>query len=130
MIKNTHKIWIFIAISGALAVIMGAMSAHMLQDVLIEKDIARIQTAATYQMYHTLVLMILSVYHQYNPLKIISQSCALFAIGIILFSGSLYLYSFSHIHNLVFITPIGGLLLILAWLSLIRLAVIGIRSKQ
>ncbi len=43
------KIWIFIALSGALAVAIGAMSAHLLKDVLEAKDIARLQTAATYQ---------------------------------------------------------------------------------
>ncbi|RUM79294.1 MAG: DUF423 domain-containing protein, partial [Candidatus Thioglobus sp.] len=46
----------------------------------------------------------------------------IFAIGIVLFSGSLYLYTFSKIHAMVFITPIGGMLFILGWLSLLRLA--------
>ena len=115
------KIWIFIAFSGALAVVMGAMSAHMLKDVLEAKDISRIQTAATYQMYHTLLIAILAGYYQYKPLKAIQQSAWIFVLGIILFSGSLYLYSFSKIHTLMFITPIGGLLLILGWLSLARL---------
>jgi len=115
------KIWIFIALSGALAVIMGAMSAHMLKDMLEVKDIARIQTAATYQMYHTLIIAMLAVYYQYKPLKAIHQSAWIFALGIILFSGSLYLYTFTKIHTLVFITPIGGMFLILGWLSLVRL---------
>ena len=117
------KIWIFIAISGALAVSMGAMSAHMLKDMLVPLDIARIQTAATYQMYHTLIIAVLAVYQQHNPLKAINQSQWLFGLGIVFFSGSLYLYTFSKIHPLVFITPIGGLLFILGWLSLVRLAI-------
>ncbi len=116
------KIWIFIALSGALAVIMGAMSAHMLKDILEVKDIAKIQTAATYQMYHTLIIAVLTVYYQYKPRKVIQQSAWIFVLGIILFSGSLYLYTFSKIHMLVFITPVGGVLLILGWLSLIRLS--------
>lgn len=115
------KIWIFIALSGALAVVIGAMSAHMLKDILSVKDIARLQTAATYQMYHTLIMAILAVYYQFRSLRAIKNSCWIFAIGIVLFSGSLYLYTFSKIHVLVFITPIGGLLLIVGWLSLIRL---------
>lgn len=114
--------WIFIAISGALAVVMGAMSAHILKDVLDVKDIARIQTAATYQMYHTLIIAILAVYYQFKPLKALKSSSWIFTIGIVLFSGSLYLYTFSKIHALVFITPIGGLLFIVGWISLIRLA--------
>ena len=116
------KIWIFIALSGALAVIMGAMSAHMLKDFLAVKDITRIQTAATYQMYHTLILTILAVYYHYRSSKVIKQSCWIFIVGIVLFSGSLYIYTFSKVHALVFITPVGGVLLILGWLSLIRLA--------
>ncbi|MBT4122500.1 MAG: DUF423 domain-containing protein [Candidatus Ruthia sp.] len=116
------KFWIFISISGALAVVMGAMSAHMLKDMLVAKDIARIQTAATYQMYHTLIIAALAVYYQYNPMQVIKQSSWMFAVGIVLFSGSLYLYTFSKIHAMVFITPIGGMLFILGWLSLLRLA--------
>ena len=94
----------------------------MLKDVLEAKDISRIQTAATYQMYHTLLIAILAVYYQYKPLKAIQQSAWVFVFGIVLFSGSLYLYTFTKIHTLVFITPIGGMLLILGWLSLVRLA--------
>ncbi len=116
------KIWIFIALSGALSVIMGAMSAHMLKDILEAKDIARIQTAATYQMYHTLLIAMLAVYYRYNQHKAAQQSAWVFVFGIVLFSGSLYLYTFTKIHALVFITPVGGMLLILGWLSLARLA--------
>ena len=116
------KIWIFIALSGAIAVAMGAMSAHMLKDVLEAKGIERLQTAATYQIYHTLIIAMLAVYYQYKPSQAIKQSSWIFAIGIVLFSGSLYLYTFSKIHAMVFITPIGGMLFILGWLSLLRLA--------
>ncbi len=116
------KIWIFIALSGALAVAIGAMSAHLLKDMLEAKDITRLQTAAAYQMYHTLIIAILAVYYQYKPSQAIKQSSWIFAIGVVLFSGSLYLYTFSKIHAMVFITPIGGMLFILGWLSLLRLA--------
>ena len=115
------KIWIFIAFSGALAVIMGAMSAHMLKDILEVKDIDRIQTAATYQIYHTLLIAMLAVYYRYNQHKAIQQSVWVFVSGIVLFSGSLYLYTLTKIQTLVFVTPIGGILLILGWLSLVRL---------
>ena len=115
------KIWIFISISGAIAVVMGALSAHLLKGILAADDISRIQTAATYQIYHTLALLVLVVYYQFNPLKHLSSSIWLFVLGIVLFSGSLYAYSFSHIHGLVYLTPVGGVLLIVAWLSLLRL---------
>ena len=115
------KIWVFVAISGALTIIMGALSAHLFKGLLTNADVIRIQTAATYQMYHTLVLLILAVYHSSSAISAIQQSCWLFAMGIVLFSGSLYVYTFSDIQLLVFVTPIGGLLLILGWLSLIKL---------
>ena len=115
------KIWIFISISGAIAVVMGALSAHLLKGILAADDISRIQTAATYQIYHTLALLVLLIYYQINPLKQIKSSIWLFVLGIVLFSGSLYAYSFSHIHSLVYLTPVGGVLLIVAWLSLLRL---------
>ena len=115
------KVWIFIALSGALAVVMGALSAHLLKSVLAAADISRIQTAATYQIYHTLVLLVLVIYYQSKPLSQLKHSIWLFILGIVLFSGSLYAYSFSHIHSLVYLTPIGGMLLIVAWLSLLRL---------
>lgn len=121
------KIWIFIALSGVLAVVMGAMVAHMLKDILEVKDIARIQTAATYQMYHTLMIAILAGLYQFKPLKIIQQSAWIFVLGIILFSGSLYLYSFNHYHPLVFLTPIGGMLFIAGWLNLIRMGFVNFR---
>ena len=115
------KVWIFIALSGALAVVMGALSAHLLKAILAAADISRIQTAATYQIYHTLVLLVLVIYYQSKPLSQLKHSIWFFILGIVLFSGSLYAYSFSHIHSLVYLTPIGGMLLIVAWLSLLRL---------
>ena len=115
------KIWIFVSISGALAVIMGALSAHLLKGFLDADDISRIQTAANYQIFHTLVLLSLLIYYQFNPFKRLRISIGLFISGIVLFSGSLYAYSFSHIHSLVYLTPVGGMLLIVAWLSLLRL---------
>lgn len=57
--------WIFIALSSALAVIIDAMSAHILKDIMQAEDITRIQTAATYQMYHTLMIAALAVCSAY-----------------------------------------------------------------
>ncbi|MDG2394732.1 DUF423 domain-containing protein [Candidatus Thioglobus sp.] len=116
------KLWIFIGLSGALAVAAGAMSAHLLVDMLNAKELARIQTAATYQMYHTIVLAALCAYYQFKPSSIIKLSCILFTFAIVLFSGSLYLYTATYYQPLVFLTPIGGLLFMVGWLNLIRLA--------
>ncbi|MCH9645564.1 MAG: DUF423 domain-containing protein [Proteobacteria bacterium] len=116
------KLWIFTGLSGALAVAAGAMSAHLLADMLNAKELARIQTAATYQLYHTIALAVLCVYYQFKPLPVIKLSCILFTLAIVLFSGSLYLYTATYYQPLVFFTPIGGLLFMVGWLNLTRLA--------
>ena len=117
------KMWIFVSLSGALAVVTGAMSAHLLADMLSAKELARVQTAATYQLYHTITLAALCAFYQSKPSFIIKFSCILFAWGVVLFSGSLYLYTASYYQPLVFLTPIGGLLFIIGWLNLARLAI-------
>ncbi|BBB23946.1 conserved hypothetical protein [Isorropodon fossajaponicum endosymbiont JTNG4] len=123
------KIWIFIALSGALAVTIGAMSTHILKDIMQAEDITRIQTAATYQMYHTLMIAALVVCSQRISFKSIDQSIWLFIAGIVLFSGSLYLYTLTKLHGFVFVTPVGGVLLILGWLSVARLAFVCAKLK-
>ncbi len=121
--------WIFIALSGVLAVIMGAMSTHVLKDIMQAEDITRIHTAATYQMYHTLMIAILAMCSQRVSFKSIEQSIWLFIVGIVLFSGSLYLYTLTKLHGFVFVTPVGGVLLMLGWLSVARLTFVFIKPK-
>ncbi|ABL02341.1 protein of unknown function DUF423 [Candidatus Ruthia magnifica str. Cm (Calyptogena magnifica)] len=98
--------WIFIALGGALVVIMDAMSEHILKGIMQVEDITRIQTAITYQMYHTLMIAILAMYSQRVSFKSrsIDQSIWIFIAGIVLFSGSLYLYTFTKLQGFFFIT--------------------------
>ncbi len=112
-------IWLFIAISGAIAVIMGALGAHALIGVIDAKDIERVVTASTYQMYHTILLAVLASFeYRLNNAR---ASIWIFSIAIVLFSGSLYLFAFTQITLFSYVTPVGGLLFILGWLSLVRL---------
>ncbi|BAF61662.1 DUF423 domain-containing protein [Candidatus Vesicomyidisocius calyptogenae] len=114
--------WIFIALSGTMVIVMDAMSVHIFKYVLPIEDIMRIQTAITYQMYHTLIIAILAIQSQRIIVKSINQSIWLFIAGIVMFSGSLYLYTLTKLYGLFFITPIGGMLLVLGWLSIARFA--------
>lgn len=116
---NSNSRWIFIVagISGFLAVLAGAAAAHWLVGSLAAEDIARIDKAATYQMYHTLALLILAQ----MPKRFRLPAC-LFTLGILLFSGSLYLYAFTHLKLLVYLTPLGGLSFMAGWLSISILA--------
>lgn len=110
---------IFIALSGFSAVLMGAAAAHWLQAVLRVEDISRINTAATYQIYHSLALLGLLALSQLQYSWRFGVTALFWVSGILLFSGSLYAYSFTHLMVLVYITPVGGLCFMLGWLSLL-----------
>ncbi len=104
------------AFLAMLAVALGAMGAHLLKDLIDEHAMAVYKTAVDYQMYHALA-MIMSVLAlpQCPREKYLVRASWLFFIGIILFSGSLFLLSIWQIKQVGFITPIGGLCFIIAW---------------
>ena len=113
-------IWIFTALSGASSVIFGAVLAHILKGLIDLSDLERIETAVFYQFIHTLVILILAIKLKNRISNVINWSVYLFIAGVILFSGSLIIYAFTKVGFLVFITPVGGMLLILGWLNLAR----------
>ena len=76
-------------------------------------------TAAQYHLLHSVVLLALALYATSSG-KAIKLPAGLFSAGILLFSGSIYLLVLTKMRWLGPITPIGGLLLILGWLSLVR----------
>lgn len=112
------------AISGALAVCFGAFGAHMLKNMLDVSSIQLWKTAVEYQFYHTLALAFLAIAP--NKLGRFKKLSALFfTLGIILFSGSLYLLALRgqiiwlNATILGPITPLGGLSFILGWICLL-----------
>jgi len=106
--------WALVGISGFTAVLMGAAAAHWLAGSMQPEDITRIEKAAHYQMLHTLAVLALLA----TQLPRTRVAVWLFFAGIALFSGSLYAYSFTHLHALVFVTPLGGLSFMAGWLAL------------
>ena len=117
------KILITGAILGFLAVILGAFAAHGLKKVLTADQIASFETGVRYQMYHAFFLLIIGMSALIPP-KIQRLIYVFILWGIILFSGSIYLLATKDatgidISSIGFITPIGGLLLIVGWLLLI-----------
>ena len=115
--------WILVAGAGfaMLAVMTGAFAAHGLKHVLDADYLLVFETAARYQMYHAIALMIVAVIStmpQFSRgwLKLAAYA---FMLGIILFSGSLYLLALSGIKWLGAITPIGGVAFIFGWLALL-----------
>jgi uncharacterized membrane protein YgdD (TMEM256/DUF423 family) len=113
----------FAAISMAIAVVFGALAAHLLQQWLPPEKIDSFQTGVRYQIIHSLAIFIL-VLLQSGGYKIRKSNFLLFKLGIILFSGSIYLLSTTLIHGLEFIrflgpvTPLGGLCFISGWIIL------------
>ena len=118
-----HKTFLVVgALSGALAVSLGAFGAHGLKQIVSAADVAVFQTGVQYQMYHTLALMLLAIVYERLPSRWITTSAYLFACGVLFFSGSLYLITALKAKGVVvpslvgLITPVGGLCFITGWL--------------
>ena len=103
------------ALFGMLAVILGAFGAHGLENVLDAKMLQRFHTGVEYQFYHSLALGLVAVLLQRNPNPWYSKAAYAFIAGILVFSGSLYLYVLTGITKFGMITPIGGLAFIAGW---------------
>ncbi len=111
------------AFFGALAVVLGAFGAHSLKKIVTADSLAIWQKGVEYQFYHTFALLYLSTFARYKH-KLIALAFVLFVLGILLFSGSLYLLALKDSYSLPLaavlgpITPIGGLCFIAGWISL------------
>jgi len=107
------------ALSGFLAVALGAFGAHGLKNKLSAPMMDVYQTAVQYQFVHTLALLTVGIlFLRFPEQKLLGFSAMAFTFGIVVFSGSLYVLSLSGIKWLGAITPIGGLGFLAAWLLL------------
>jgi len=117
------KIIITAGFFGLLSVVLGAFGAHGLKSIISIESLQSFETGVRYQMYHALLLLIVGSNSNLTA-KIKNTIFYLILIGIVLFSGSIYglatneLTSFDF-KSMAFITPVGGLLLILSWLVLL-----------
>lgn len=113
------KIFSAAAFFGMTAIIFGAFGAHALKKVLLLEHLISFETAVKYQMYHALFLLFLGLQNQLDEKS--KKLIYYFAVlGVILFSGSIYLLSTGSISGINFkpfgfVTPIGGVFLILSW---------------
>ncbi len=112
------------AISGFLAVILGAFGAHGLRPMLDIKTLHAYETGVLYQFFHTLVLCAMAFSSDEHNSRFFNRAALFFMAGIICFSGSLYAIAFSRAAGFDLswlgpITPVGGLLLMVGWLMLI-----------
>ena len=111
------------AILGMLAIILGAFGAHALKKVLHLEQIATFETGVRYQMYHALFLLFIGT-NSIVSQKVKKTIYNLTLIGVVFFSGSIYLLAINSLMPIDlkifgFITPIGGLFLIIAWFLLL-----------
>jgi uncharacterized membrane protein YgdD (TMEM256/DUF423 family) len=111
------KLFITLAsLSGMLAVAFGAFGAHALKGRLDDYAQGVFQTAVQYHFYHSLALLAVGVIAiSYPQATLLRSSGWLFVVGIVIFSGSLYLLSLSGLRWLGAVTPLGGLAFIAGW---------------
>ena len=98
-----------------ITIVLGAFGAHALKDQLSEYSRSIYEKAVLYQMFHSLGILLITILNQYIDKFDLSLSIWLFSLGIILFSGSLYILAVTQVKWLGAITPIGGLLFIFGW---------------
>jgi uncharacterized membrane protein YgdD (TMEM256/DUF423 family) len=106
------------ALFAFLAVMLGAFGAHALRDTLSEHYLSVYQTATDYQMWHAIGLIIIGILYERKPSKSLLTSGWLMLAGIVIFPGSLFVFSLTGIKILGAITPLGGILFLIAWLLL------------
>ena len=114
------KLFITLAsLSGMAAVILGAFGAHALRDHLDDYARGVFETAVQYHFYHSLALLAVGLLAVSQPQTTMLKSSGwLFFIGILIFSGSLYILSVTGLRWLGAITPLGGLAFIAGWACL------------
>jgi uncharacterized membrane protein YgdD (TMEM256/DUF423 family) len=122
------KVWAFGCASMAMAVMLGALGAHALQQkvtdgVITSQQLDSFQTGVRYQVYHALALLILGLITKHINHKLLPLTAIFFVAGTLLFSGSIYLLATRQILHIESwtsilgpITPIGGILLSAGWI--------------
>jgi uncharacterized membrane protein YgdD (TMEM256/DUF423 family) len=112
------------ALLGALSVALGAFAAHKLREMVGPDDVAIFETGVRYQFYHVFALLAVALLSEKFPNRWLIRAGNSFIIGIILFSGSLYVLTAlkaadsGSLKYAGVVTPIGGLFFIAGWLFL------------
>ena len=106
------------AFFGFTGVALGAFAAHGLKNRLTPEYLAIFHTGVLYQLIHTLAIFGVAILATQIQGRLVSYAGIAFVLGILLFSGSLYLLALSGLTKLGIITPIGGLCFLAGWLCL------------
>ena len=117
-LNTINLIIAFGAFNAFIAVAAGAFAAHGLKDILSIEYLNTFRTAADYQMMHGIGLILIGILNKQDANRSNIVAAVFMFVGIILFSGSLYLLTLTGIKWLGIITPFGGLCFLIAWLTL------------
>lgn len=120
-----NKNWLAAAtLLAGLAVILGAFGAHGLKTLVSPQQVETFKTGVQYQFYHSLAITLAVIVSQFVDSPTVKRSFGLFAVGILLFSGSLYGLTFAEVTGSVGlrwlgpVTPLGGIFFVLGWFNL------------
>lgn len=114
------------AISGAIAVVLGAFGAHALRSSLSPDKLTTFETGVRYEMYHAVALLAVSLaMTRDSGSGLLITAGVMFVLGTMLFSGSLYLLVVTKARWIGAITPLGGIAFIAGWLALALSALQG-----
>jgi uncharacterized membrane protein YgdD (TMEM256/DUF423 family) len=122
------RIIITASLLGMLAVVLGAFGAHGVKPKISLEEMQTWQTAVDYHFYHVFALLFLSTFSRVRS-RLINISYWFFTVGIVLFSGSLYILAAKSLLDLTQIsfigpiTPVGGLCFIIGWTALLLAAI-------
>jgi uncharacterized membrane protein YgdD (TMEM256/DUF423 family) len=118
---NTKRVFVIAALLSLTAVILGAFGAHSLREVLPTERLESFETGVRYQFYHSFALFLTGLFFHHFPGGKLKLASWFFLLGVILFSGSIYLLSCRDLLGIASwswlgpITPIGGLSFMIGW---------------
>lgn len=107
------------AVAALLAVGFGAFGTHTLRSRISPDMLAAFETAVRYQMFHALAIVMVGLIAARLDGWLVRAAGWLFAAGIVLFSGSLYVLALSGVTVLGAVTPLGGLAFLAGWACLV-----------
>lgn len=112
--------WIKAAgILGALGVCLGAFAAHALREKLPPDLLVIFETGVRYHLFHTLALLGVAILSfRFSDIRLLHWSAGFLTVGVLIFSGSLYILALSGVRMWGAVTPFGGVALIIGWICL------------
>lgn len=116
--QDWRKFSVLASLFGLTGVALGAFGAHSLKSTISAEMLSVFETGVRYQMYHTFALFIALWGLQLGKSNKFEIAAWLFVVGVILFSGSLYILAMTGVRSFGFVTPLGGLSLLGGWLFL------------